>query len=102
MLESMRLKCIECDHIFDDLIERSERDNQHPCPVCGERAAIRIMAVPYIRTSDSASHLDGSRKFHKLRESWALRKAKAQAKERRDRQEEKRLASEITKVNEKG
>lgn len=99
MWESVRLKCELCGNIFDDLVKRAERDEQHICLSCGERAAIRIMAVPSIRTSDSASHLDGTNRFSKLKETWALRQAKAKAKAGRDFAEEKRISKEINKVN---
>lgn len=98
MLESMRLKCKECESVYDDLLERAERDNVHVCRDCGELAAVRIMAVPFIRTSDSASYVDGTRKLDSLRETRALVKAKARAKETKNRDEEKRIAKEIKKL----
>jgi NAD-dependent SIR2 family protein deacetylase len=94
----MRLKCSACETVYDDLLERAERDNVHVCTACGQLAAVRIMAVPYIRTSDSASYVDGTRRFSGVRETRALVKAKAKAKVDRNRDDEKRIAKEIKKI----
>jgi putative FmdB family regulatory protein len=99
MWESAKLRCSECGHTYDDLIKRSERDQPHICPECGSNTALRTLSAPSIRTSDSASHLDGTNRFAKLKESWSLRKAKAKAKSDRKPAEEKRISKEISKLN---
>ena len=99
MYESLRFRCLECEEVFDDLVERADRDKEQICPNCGERAAIRTFAPPTIRTSDSATYLDGTNRFGKIKETWKLRQAKARAKEQRNRHEEKRIQTEITKLN---
>lgn len=99
MWESARLRCSDCGHMYDDLIKRSERDQPQLCPDCGNTSALRTMSVPSIRTSDSASHVDGTNRFAKLKETWTLRQAKAKAKVDRKPAEERRIAQEISKLN---
>lgn len=101
MLESMRLKCIACDHVMDDLIERAERDSLHWCPECGEIAMRRVFMAPAIRTSDSASHIDGSRKLTGVREAIALRKAASDAKKRNDKDGLKLISNEYKSLAKK-
>jgi putative FmdB family regulatory protein len=79
MLENMDLGCIMCGHKYTDLIDRVHRDEWFTCPACGEQSLRRMLSAPNIRTSDSATFLDGTRKFTGLREQTALKKeARAQ------------------------
>lgn len=72
--ESMDLGCIECQFKMTDLIERAHRDEWFSCPKCGEQSLRRMLSAPNIRTSDSATFLDGTRKFTGLKEQVAISK----------------------------
>lgn len=77
--ESVKLGCLSCSHTLNDLIDRKDRDSMFTCPACGEQSLRRMLSAPNIRTSDSATFLDGTRKFTGLREQTALKKeARAQ------------------------
>ena len=81
--ETVRLNCAECGHTFEELMDRSQRDAWHSCPACGETgSARRIMAAPHIRTSDSASFLDGTKRFGRLREKREIERAIAGTKDK--------------------
>lgn len=101
MLESMRLHCNECHTTYEDLIERAERDDYHDCPGCFMKTAKRIMCAPAIRTSDSASLVDGSGRFDMIKQTRALQKEKARLKVSGDRVSEKKVIAELNKMKEK-
>jgi hypothetical protein len=56
------------------------------------------MSAPYIRTEDSASTTDGTHRFDKVKKIRALQKQKAEYKERRDRESEKKVSAELNKL----
>jgi len=77
--ESMDLGCLMCGYKHTDLIDRAHRDEWFTCPACSEQSFRRMLSAPNIRTSDSATFLDGTRKFTGLKEQVALKKeARAQ------------------------
>jgi hypothetical protein len=99
--ESARLKCSVCGAVSDELILRSERDIAHWCIDCDSIARHRIMVAPAIRTSDSASQVDGISRFAGVREQINLRKAKTSAREKKDKVSEALVNKEMNKLSKK-
>lgn len=91
----MRLRCNACGAVVDDLLERSTRDDLHMCLDCGTVAMSRVFMAPQIRTSDSATYLDGGTRLAGVKENILLRKAKADARERKDRVSELKINKEV-------
>lgn len=73
--ETADLGCLACLHTYVDTIERSKRDEMIDCPACqGVSTVGRMLSAPNVRTSDSASYVDGTRKWSKLRDQAAQSK----------------------------
>ncbi len=101
MYRSELLRCAECTHTYEDLIDDKERDNTFKCPECGQESVKRTFGVPNVRTSKtSATFLDGTKRFDGLRRQQMLKKEKAEARARLDLVSEKKINKEIKQSKE--
>jgi hypothetical protein len=98
MYESVKLGCLSCGHTHDDLIDRAHRDEWHTCPACGEQSMRRMLAAPNVRTRQSASYIDGTKRFGTVRESNQLKRLYSEAKKAGDKQTMKDVKKEQSKL----
>lgn len=70
---SQLFACDTCDHEFDLVIDKRERDLPVPCEVCGQPARATFSVPRNLR----ASHPDGTRRrgFSELREAAEIESA---------------------------
>lgn len=91
-LFAIDVRCQDCNHVWDSLIQRSERDSQWPCPECGGMGK-RAVSAPMVMT---ASYPEGTK-----RKGWAdLKEAsKLKIESANSRDDKKReIAKEIRKM----
>jgi len=93
--------CADCEYSWNDLIERSTRDDMHQCPECQLWAAKRTFSVPNVSTtklSQSIPEAAARGRFDHFREEQTLKKAKAAARVSGDRVTERKVEAEMKKV----
>lgn len=88
--------CPTCETNFDEIQDYDNRDNCL-CPDCGGQTN-RLITPPNVMR---VSYPDGKRRFQDIKTAHQLKKLRANAKEKRDFAEEKRLKQEIKKVEKK-
>ena len=94
------LRCADCNHEFEELLERDKRDDTYPCPECGKLEAKRTWGVPHVSTAKTSASMPdavGKGRFDGIRTAQALRRAKQEARVSGDRESEKKIATEITR-----
>jgi len=87
---SAAFTCPSCSHKWEDLIRRSEKDNEHPCPQCGTGTTRRFEVAHHTR----ASYVDGNGRFKEAKEAAKLNKE--MMSKRPDNRKE--IAKEIKKL----
>lgn len=100
-LISELMKCAKCEHLYGDLLERSQRDEAYECPSCGEWEARRTQAIPHVSTAKtSASTPDVlPKRFDKLRRQQELKKEKSKARTSKDLVSEDKINKELKTLN---
>ncbi len=102
--EKMRCSDESCAVTYDDLIDKTQRDEAHECRSCGQITAYRTMTVPNISTSKLSATIPdvvASGRFDRIRDQSMLKKEKARARERGDRETEKKVNKELQQVKSK-
>jgi hypothetical protein len=68
------------------------------CPSCGEQSLRRMLAAPNVRTRQSASYIDGTKRFGTVRESNQLKRLYSAAKKAGDKETMKDVKKEQSKL----
>lgn len=92
-------KCEECGHIETHMIQRGEEEDYVYCVEDGCNGQCFRMYGGHPRTEkSSASLVDGTRRFDKIKLQRSLRKEKDKARQRGDRETEKIIDTELIKT----
>lgn len=83
--------CEECALVFDELVEREDRDKPQECPECGAVSTRTVSAPNFHRKSLP----DGNNRFEKLKKQRKLQRQAAEAKATGDHDTEKQIRREI-------
>lgn len=97
---SYNYKCTDCDDVFVETVEFELRDLPQECPVCAKQECPRTwegyaVAVSTAKTSQTIPDVVAKGRFDNIRKQQELRKAKGDARWRRDRETEKMIDKEI-------
>lgn len=87
---STSFTCRSCSHRWEDLVRRSEKDLEHPCPECGTGTTRNFEVAHHTR----ASYVDGNGRFKEAKEAAKLNREMAGS----NQQTKKEIAKEIKKL----
>ena len=98
---SLDFACSECGNIFNELIQRDQREGAVlDCPAClTEATCSETVSAPTVMR---AAYPDGTNRFAGLKESRRLTQAAAKAKKEGNFSEERRIKSERNKITKRG
>jgi len=87
---SASFTCSNCNHHWEDLIPRSQKDEEHPCPNCAAGVTRNFEVSKHTR----ASYVDGNNRFRDAKEAAKLNREMAQTSPNN----RKEIAGEIKKL----